>query len=51
MILAKLPGLSFELDSPAATALEQAFTDGCPRTHVTETFRSYADQVAIFQDR
>jgi len=49
LISISLPG--FELDAPAAAALEHAFNNGCPKTGLTETYRSYAEQVALFLSR
>ncbi|MCB2412462.1 D-alanyl-D-alanine carboxypeptidase family protein [Demequina sp. TTPB684] len=51
MILTTLGGTTFALDAPAAAALERAFDDGCPRTHITETHRPYVEQVRIFLER
>lgn len=51
MILTSLSAAPFALDAPAAAALEHAFADGCPRTHIRETYRSYAEQVRIFLQR
>ena len=51
MNIVKVSGTAFYLDAPAAVALEQAFAAGCPKTKITETYRSYADQVKLFVER